>query len=317
MRVLVTGGTGFLGATLVRRLADRGHDPVVLVRESSTTRTLPADVTTVTGDITDPPSLRAALEDGDVDGVAHLATVAGRSNPASINGGLDWETARAINVEGSINVFETAADAGVDTLVFTSTLQAHPDVPQTDDAHYIRSKLEAEQALLAGEYAFDSTIVYPTSLLGPNDYRLRNYVPFQLVTTTPVLAPPMFVPQTRNYVHVETVSSTIEHALEGTDSVRYLVSGENIDYAAYHQLLADVLETRCHVLSPPLGRRWIPWVLDRLHARGLAPVPGDAFDWNASGGVRSELEDRQPFASHTLRETVEDTVRWYREMELL
>lgn len=317
MRVIVTGGTGFLGATLVRRLSRNGHDPVALVRETSPTQTLPEDVESVVGDITDPSSLQSVFKKGDFDGVAHLATVAGRSHPASISGELNWETARTVNVRGSVNVFDAADAANVDTLVFISTLQAHPDIPRADDANYIQSKVKAEERLLSGDYSFDSTIVYPATILGPNDYRLRNYVPFQLVSSTVMIAPPMFVPQTRNYVHVETVSSAIEHGLEGTESLRYLLTGENIEYAQYHRLIADVLDTRCHVLSPPFGNRWIPWVLDRLHERNLSPITGDAINWSASGGVESKFENRQPFDSYSIRDTVEDTASWYQEMGLL
>lgn len=317
MKVLVTGGTGFLGVNLVERLRDGGHEPVVLVRDSSPTGFLPEDIETRQGDITDRSSLDDALSECDFDGVAHLATVLGRSNTASIGGELDWATAERINVNGSQNVFDAAEQAEVGNVVFTSTIKAHPDVPYDDDANYIRSKEAAENRLLNGEYSFNHTIVYPTSFLGPNDYRARNYTPFQLIYSNPVIAPPLYIPRTVNYVHVDNVTSTIEHGLTTTESVRYIVSGSNISYKRYHQLIANITDTRCVVLSIPFHRSVVPWLMNRLHSAGLIPVDGDALEWDSKGGIPDQFQNRQPFASKSLHKAIEETHKWYEKVELL
>ena len=73
MKILVIGGTGYIGSTVVTRLRAAGHDPVVLVRDPDRA---PAGVPTRTGDLTDPDRLRAALAP-DIDAVVHAATPTG------------------------------------------------------------------------------------------------------------------------------------------------------------------------------------------------------------------------------------------------
>jgi len=317
MKILITGGTGFLGVNLVKRLEDSGHEPVALVRDSSPTKFLPKNVETIYGDITDRSSLNAALSDGDFDGVAHLAMVAGRSTTTSIKGDLNWKTAERVNVDGSQNVFDAAQQAGVDNVVFTSTIKAHPDVPNNDDANYIRSKEVAETRLLEGEYTFEHTVVYPTNLLGPNDYRARNYTPFQIVHSNPIIVPPMYLPQTVNYVHVDNVTSTIEHGLTTSESERYIVSGSNISNRQYHKRIAKVADTRCYVPHIPFSRTLIPWLMNRLHSVGLIPIGGDTLEWESKGGIQNRFQNRYPFESKSLFDAIKHSHEWYEDVELL
>lgn len=73
MKVLVIGGTGYVGSAAVRRLRAAGHTPVVLVRNAANA---PAGVESRVGDLRDPASLRAAITD-DLDAVVHAATPTG------------------------------------------------------------------------------------------------------------------------------------------------------------------------------------------------------------------------------------------------
>ncbi|TML38272.1 MAG: NAD-dependent epimerase/dehydratase family protein, partial [Actinobacteria bacterium] len=71
MKVLVTGGTGFVGPGVVRALADKGHDLKLLVRDSTRSRDLPGRP--VVGEMTNNASLRSAVED--IDAVVHLVAI--------------------------------------------------------------------------------------------------------------------------------------------------------------------------------------------------------------------------------------------------
>jgi nucleoside-diphosphate-sugar epimerase len=73
MKVLVIGGTGYIGSAVVRRLGSTGHEPVVLVRASDPA---PDGIPTRVGDLTDPDSLRAVVTP-DIDAVVHAATPTG------------------------------------------------------------------------------------------------------------------------------------------------------------------------------------------------------------------------------------------------
>ncbi len=143
--VLVTGGTGFIGVELVRRLCSLGIRPRLLVRRPHRAALLSLlDVDLVQGDLASPPSLMRAL-DG-VDTVFHLGARA------------SFESYRRLKptiVDGSTALARLAIDAGVRHFVFSSSLfvygdQNEPIGPETEPGPaiaYGRAKLDAEAAL--------------------------------------------------------------------------------------------------------------------------------------------------------------------------
>ncbi|HEX7443404.1 MAG TPA: NAD-dependent epimerase/dehydratase family protein [Acidimicrobiales bacterium] len=149
MRVLVTGASGFIGSHTVAALLGAGHDVRVLVRsperaERSLGPSWPA-VEVATGDVTDPVSVGAAM--AGCDAVVHAAGeigVDGGSGPGSAT----------VNVDGLRVVVEAGLAAGVDPIVYTSTVTAYlpSDEPRLTSrspladplSAYGASKLEAE-----------------------------------------------------------------------------------------------------------------------------------------------------------------------------
>ncbi len=122
MRVLVTGGTGFLGSHATRRLRESGHDVRLLVRTPGKVAPLmekigvdPDDLDVVQGDITDRDSVVAAL-DG-CRGVVHAAAVVGTDATK------DDEMER-VNLAGVENVLGSAVEAGCDPIVHVSSVTA-------------------------------------------------------------------------------------------------------------------------------------------------------------------------------------------------
>lgn len=118
MRYLVTGATGFLGGVLTRRLLAAGHDVAALVRHPDRAGDLAsAGVALHRGDITDPEAVRRSL--AGIDGVFHLAAwyQVGRRNPR----------AEEVNVGGTATVLREAWQAGVDRIVYTSTVAVFSD----------------------------------------------------------------------------------------------------------------------------------------------------------------------------------------------
>lgn len=177
MDALVTGGTGFVGANVVRELLDDGSTVRVLARPSSDRRALlglPVEI--VRGDLRDPGSLRRAVA-----GVHTLFHVAADYRLWSREPG---EIYRA-NVEGTRAILEAAAEAGVKRVVYTSTVGAlglpKDGTPGTEDTPvaladmvgpYKRSKFLAEQ--LALEFARSGVpivIVNPSAPVGPWDVK--------------------------------------------------------------------------------------------------------------------------------------------------
>ena len=114
MRVLVTGGAGFIGSHVVDRLLARGHQPLIfdLVQPQ---RNGAGGVECVTGDILDGPSLRQAMRS--CDGVIHLAAVADVDQVA-----LEPLRADLVNTRGTAVVLEAARDEDVRHVVYGSTI---------------------------------------------------------------------------------------------------------------------------------------------------------------------------------------------------
>ena len=123
VRILVTGGCGFIGSHVVEALVARGDEPVVLDDLSSgKTENIPNGVSFFEGSVTDPAAVAAAL-DG-CDGIVHLAAI------ASVQVCNDaWAESHKVNVTGTINVLAAARDAGRLPVVYASSAAIYGDNP--------------------------------------------------------------------------------------------------------------------------------------------------------------------------------------------
>lgn len=120
MKVLVSGGAGFIGRSTCRALADLGHEPVAFDRFIPDGFTGPA----IQGDISDKQAVRRAIDEVKPDAVVHLAALLASDTLADLNAGLE------INVVGMQNVLDSAAQAGVPRFVYASSIAVYGDQPQ-------------------------------------------------------------------------------------------------------------------------------------------------------------------------------------------
>src|SRR6201994_4862165 len=119
MRVLVTGGSGFIGSHVVDRLRAPGHAPGIFALRPSP-RHPAGSVDTVLGSITDREGLERALHS--CDAVAHLAAV------ADVNAvHASPEDAERVNARGTVAVLEAARRAGGKRIVYASTIWVYSD----------------------------------------------------------------------------------------------------------------------------------------------------------------------------------------------
>jgi UDP-glucose 4-epimerase len=131
VKILVTGGAGFIGSAIVRRLLSVGYEVVVFDNfETGRRANVPADVAVVEGDIRDPEALRRACRG--VDDVVHQAAMV--SVPISVaEPSRCWD----INVSGTRNVLEAALGAGCRRVTMASSAAVYgsaPPLPTSEDA---------------------------------------------------------------------------------------------------------------------------------------------------------------------------------------
>ncbi len=262
MKVLVTGATGFIGGNLARELCARGYDVRALVRPGSNLLTIKnigkdggkyAGIELVEGDILDRDSVRRAVGAGRGDrceAVFHCAA-------AYTFWSKDPRGVRRANVDGTVNVLQCAAAAGVERIVYTSTVSTigmspgglgdedTPLSPKTLHGHYKQSKFEAEREALRlaqppphGE-GVPVVVVNPTAPVGPWDVKptptgkivldfLRGRIPAYLSTGL-------------NLVDVADVSAGHILALErGRTGQRYILGNRNVTLKEMFSMLSRI-----------------------------------------------------------------------------
>jgi nucleoside-diphosphate-sugar epimerase len=171
MKILVTGGTGFTGAALVRRLLNEGHSVVALDYkeglECDTLRKLGAEV--IIGSVTDPVAVERSVRGTEF--VFHLAAAFRELNVP--NSYYD-----EVNVEGTRVVLQAARRAGARKFVYCSTCGVHGNVehpPANEDApihpadYYQRTKYEAEPLVKREAGDMEIVILRPAAIYGPGD----------------------------------------------------------------------------------------------------------------------------------------------------
>ena len=259
---LVTGATGFLGWHVAHRLLARGEKVRALVRDTGRVRELDGEI--VVGDLRDPKSLERAAAGCGV--VYHVAADYRLwvKDPAELH---------RSNVEGTRNLLTAARDAGVERVVYTSTVGCigmHGDALGNEDSPvdlgqmsgaYKRSKFEAEQVALEFAHAgFPVVIVNPTAPIGDRDFRptptgkiVVDYLKGDL---------PAFIDTGLNLVDVEdTAEGHLLACARGVSGERYILGSENLT-------LQQIL-TRLAAISGGKAPRWrIPYAV--AYAAGLA-----------------------------------------------
>ncbi len=264
MKVFVTGATGFVGHHVARALAAQGADLRLLVRKSSNLANLEGiRGETHIGDLAQPESLRAGLED--CDAVVHVAA----DYRLWIR---DPQTMYRANVDGTRELIRLAREAGVKRVVYTSSvatmhfrtdgLVINEDTPVSIAdmvGHYKRSKFLAElEAIAAAKAGQQVIILNPTTPIGPNDTKPtptgRIFVDFLNKKF------PAYVDTGLNLVDVNEVARTHAEALiKGKPGRRYILGGENLT-------LKQILDKMSAITGIPSPTVKIPFAVAATYA---------------------------------------------------
>ena len=252
----VTGATGFIGSHVVRLLRTRGDRVRILVRESSRARNIDGlGCEIVVGDIRDATSLGRCVQ-----GCRWVYHVAADYRLWARNPHEIYES----NVAGTRNLLSACCEAGVENVVYTSTVGTigmRPDGVPTDEetpvslddmiGNYKRSKFMAEQVAL--EFAHSGlpvVIVNPTAPVGAGDIKptptgkvILDYLRGRM---------PAYVDTGLNIVAVEDVAQGhILAARKGRIGERYILGGENLS-------LQEILETLARICGSHIPRFPMP-----------------------------------------------------------
>ncbi len=326
-QAFLTGATGFVGAAVARALLAAGWQVRALARPGSDRRNLAGlSIEVVNGDLRDPVSYAPALEG--CEALFHVAADyrLGAPNPDDLY---------AINVEGTRGLLLAAERAGVDRIVYTSsvaTLRLVGDGTVADEdsiatandmiGHYKRSKFLAEQVVT--QWAGRGTgprrwvvIVNPSTPIGPGD--VKPTPTGQIVLDAAAGRTPAYVDTGLNVAHVDDIAQGHLLALaRGRPGERYILGGANLT-------LLDILTqvTRIAGRRPPRIRLPHGVVLPIAHvAETYARLTGTSTRITVEG-VRMATK-RMYFSSakatrelgYTWRDPTlafADAVRWFRE----
>src|SRR5918911_5595703 len=319
-KTLVTGGTGFVGSAVVRQLAARGDDLRLTVRRRSRLDGIAGvDYEGVECDVLDRRAVRRAMKD--VDRVFHLAGLVSMRPE-------DDERLFDVNVGGTRVVLEEALRAGVERVVYTSSVAAigPAERGQTADERqlftagrlgiaYVNSKHEAEiEALRLAAQGLPVVVVTPAYVFGAGDVYghatsiVRRFLLGRI---------PAYVPGALNVVDVEDVARG--HLLAdvvGKPGERYILGNRNY---TLDRLFAD-LARLSGVEAPAL--RLAPAVALRL-AQALEAAPGRppitvqevrlASGWWTYRNAKAKRELGWTTGPH--EDAIEATVAWYLDHE--
>lgn len=323
MTALVTGANGFVGAAVCRALCARDEPVRALVRANSDTSNLEAlPVSVVVGDLRDRASLERAA--AGCQSVFHVAADYRLWVP-------DPDVMYRINVDGTRHLLDAALAAGVERIVYTSsvaTITPHADgTPANEDSasaetdmigDYKRSKFLAEECVrdFANTHSAPIVIVNPSTPLGPGD--VKPTPTGRIVLDALRGRIPAYVDTGLNIVHVDDVAAGHLAAFDrGRVGRRYILGGEDVSLKAMLGIIAELAGRR-----PPRVR--IPHALALAYARSaeLAARLGGGEPAATVDGVRMAMK-KMYFSSHRAQaelgysfrpaaDTLASAVEWFR-----
>ena len=319
MKVLVTGGTGFVGSHSVAALLSQGHQVRLLVRSpDQVARSLSplgaADVESVLGDVTAPQSVKEAMTG--CDAVLHAAAVYSIDPRAA-------SRIRETNVRAAENVLGTAVRRGLDPVVHVSSYVAllppqgavlTPDSPvKRPRGTYSRSKAESERIARGyQEQGAPVVIVYPGGVIGPDDPYLgdsnRALVEFAKSGGAMRGGLPL--------VDVRDVAEVHAAVMEpGRGPRRYMITGHYIALPDLVAMLHQVTGRRGRIVAMPAGMALAAGRLADLVQRfmpGRLPLSYEGI-WISA--LQPHCDDSRTakelgITPRDLPVTLKDTVQW-------
>ena len=322
-KVLITGGTGFLGTHIVRQFLDAGEKNLRVMASSVPEWMKDAGVEPAEGSVTNRDDVATAVKN--VSAIFHLAGKVSRDNE-------DAAVMNAIHLNGTRLVCEAARENGVNTMVLASssgTVAVSEDEQVFDETFPQPVEIFSRWAYYASKYYQERTalqnfdgdgrrlaILNPSLLLGPDDERLSSTKPVLDFLARKI---PYTPSGGLNFVDARDAAAAFITALEkGRHQEKYLLGAANMTFPEFFGRLERLSGVAAPMLRMPkqlamTGANFISSVFKNWgKASPVAPkeVEQAEYFWYFDS---SKAEEELGFAPRDPQETLNDTIRYLRE----
>jgi dihydroflavonol-4-reductase len=324
MKVFITGGTGFIGRQLVRRMAETQHEIYCLARRTSNTAEMEKlGAKIVFGDVQDRESLIQGMRG--CDWLFNLANLYSFWEP-------DRTAYRKVNVIGTQNVMECAQQAGISKIVHVSSVAVYGkplDSPFSEKSaagperfsEYARTKYEGDLIAwkMFKEKKLPLVVIFPAVVLGSGDISLAGQSIGRLINGR--LPARSFNRKTVTYVHVNDVAEAILKAAEKPDNIgeKYILGDCRMSFDEFYNLISKLSGVRKPLMIVPdwftmIGSGILTYLSDIMK---MPPLMGLAADAMRTSNIGFKADGskavRELGISYTpVSKAIEDEIAWYR-----
>ena len=324
---LITGGSGHVGANLVRELSSRGYEVRCIDFDNDHRAFEGFNVELVKGNITDISTLDNTFKDVEI--VFHTAAVISLDRK-------DKDLIRSVNVGGTENVCEMSLRHGVKKLIHFSSVDAFVREPLEDPLYenrslvtdpnavpYDLSKADAQRIVL--EYCdkgLNASIIHPSGIFGPNDFKPSLFG--QEFINIANGKRPYSINVGYDYVDVRDLCKTSVDCIDkGEIKQNYIVGGNYMDFVYMSEVMSEILNKKLIRSTLPFGFIYMSLpgsYMSSLIKKTPRAITLDSIhtikvqNKNIPSGLSKEQLDHNP---RPLEETIQDTIEFFQKRGLI
>ena len=324
---LITGGSGHVGANLVRELSSRGYQVRCIDFDNDHRAFEGFDVELVKGNITDISTLDNAFKDVEV--VFHTAAVISLDRK-------DKDLIRSVNVGGTENVCEMSLRHGVKKLIHFSSVDAFVREPLEDPLYenrslvtdpnavpYDLSKAEAQRIVLKYcDKGLNASIIHPSGIFGPNDFKPSLFG--QEFINIANGKRPYSINVGYDYVDVRDLCKTSVDCIDkGEIKQNYIVGGNYMDFVYMSEVMSEILNKKLIRSTLPFGFIYMSLpgsYISSLIKKTPRAITMDSIhtikvqNKNIPSSLSKEKLNHNP---RPVEETIQDTIEFFQKRGLI